>query len=342
MKGKDIPDKELIAGLDVRHPVFFYLPGLFKAADGLLLFFSCIRTVLNIRKDFPFDMIDAHYGFPDGFAAVFLGKMLQVPVSITIRGNDVTLLPQFILRRWLVKYILREADLLVAVSGGLKKMAMELIEGTRDINVIMNSVDHSVFQPKGKSSARKKIGIGFEGQIILSVGAIIKRKGFQYLLEAAAPILKDHRADVRVYIVGGSGGEQSYVAALRKLVGDLNLDERVVFWGGASHEEIVYLYNAADLFCLFSEREGCPNVLMEAIACGLPSVVCGEWADRDMIPDDDIGYIAGSRDRYELESLIRKSLARKWDREKIRSFSTRNSWVKVAEKTVGLYKGIVR
>jgi glycosyltransferase involved in cell wall biosynthesis len=101
-----------------------------------------------------------------------------------------------------------------------------------------------------------------------------------------------------------------------------------------------YLYNAADLFCLFSEREGCPNVLMEAIACGLPSVVCGDWADREMIPTDDIGYIAGSREKSELEKVIRRALESRWDREKIRNFSLENSWKKVAEKTLELYQGM--
>jgi glycosyltransferase involved in cell wall biosynthesis len=339
-KGKEVPPEEKIEGLVVYHPSFFYIPGLFKALDGIFLFLSSLLPLRRLRREFRYDFIDAHYGFPDGFAAVLLGRYFHVPVSITIRGNDVTLLPNFTMRRFFIKYALKHADLLITVSCGLKNAAFNLLREKKDIHVVMNSVDHVIFHPMNKLEARKKLSIQLEEKIILSVGALIRRKGFQYLIEAAARIIDDTKEVVKIYIVGGTGGERSYKDTLAAHVTDLGLKERVVFWGPAVHKDLVYLYNSADLFCLFSEREGCPNVLMEAIACGLPAVVSGGWADKEMIPDDDVGYIAQSTDAKELERLIRKGLERTWDREKIRAFSLENSWENVGGKTMELFRAV--
>lgn len=338
--GKISPREERIAGLDVRHPTYFYFPGMFKAADGFLLFLSSVRILAAIRKDFPFDMIDAHYAYPDGYAAVLLGKLFRVPVSITLRGNDVTLLPTFRARRWFVKRALEHADLLIAVSGGLMRKASEVLGREKEIHVVMNSVDQDAFRIMDRTDARRELGIDDDGRIILSVGALIERKGFHYLIEAFASLPDEVRKDAKVYIVGGSGGEKNHEPVLKKLVRQHGLEDRVVFWGPSSHGELLRIYNAADLFCLFSEREGCPNVLMEAIACGLPSVVCGDWADRRMIPGDEIGYIVSSRDPSVLGKAIRKALDAGWDRERIRGYSLENSWRTVAEKTMALYRDI--
>jgi glycosyltransferase involved in cell wall biosynthesis len=189
-----------------------------------------------------------------------------------------------------------------------------------------------------QSFSRERIGIDFKGRIILAVGNLIKSKGFQYLIEAAAPILKDPENNVRIYIVGGSGGALSYHSALQKLARELEVEDRVVFWGPADHEKMAFLYNSADLFCHFSESEGCPNVLVEATACGLPSVVCGEWADKEIIPSENVGFIVPSRKKADLETAIRKALSSEWSREKIRSHSLQNSWNRVADRTLELYR----
>ena len=95
------PYKEIQNGFDVYHPRFLSVPGLFKALDGLLMAFGSFRTVYRLHDRFRFNLIDAHFAYPDGYAATLLGRWFKLPVTITIRGTEVPLSRKR-LRRWMM------------------------------------------------------------------------------------------------------------------------------------------------------------------------------------------------------------------------------------------------
>ncbi len=337
IQGKRIPYREMISSLEVSHPTFYYIPKYLKFLDGFFLFLSSLWCVGRIKNIHEFSIIDSHYCFPDGFAAVLLGKIFRVPVSITLRGNDVSLLPEFKTRKIMIQYALKNANYLISVSEWLKKKAEELMNNNNRIHVVMNSVDHEMFKPMDKLMAREKMGFHEDGKIVLSIGALIERKGFQHLIKAFHKVKTEYGAKLYLYIAGGHGGEKNFEPELRALVEELKLEGSVFFLGQVPHEKLVHLYNSSDLFCLFSEREGCPNVLMEATACGIPALVCGEWADRFMIPSDVVGYISPSRNISELRHYMSRALLKNWNKAAIRSYSVCNSWEKIGNRTQAIF-----
>src|SRR6516164_1671699 len=108
-KFSQVARREMRDGIEVYHPRYFLTPKVGMALYGWLMFFSVLPVVQKLRKDFKFDLIDAHYVYPDGFAAVQLGRLFKRPVVVSARGSDVNLYRTFPLIRKLLQYVLRNA-----------------------------------------------------------------------------------------------------------------------------------------------------------------------------------------------------------------------------------------
>jgi glycosyltransferase involved in cell wall biosynthesis len=156
----------------------------------------------------------------------------------------------------------------------------------RDVlsKVVINGVDRDAFGFIEKESARRQLGLDIQRPIVLSVGSVIKRKGFDVLIEALM-LLKSQNAEDEfpiLYILGAEGPEGDYRKALQNKVTLLDLVDDVIFFGGVDNANLKLWYNAADVFCLASRGEGSPNVLTEALACGVPSVATNVGAVNDI------------------------------------------------------------
>jgi len=120
-----VPRNEIQQGIEVYHPRFFSVPGVLKCLDGLFLFLSLLSPLKRIRNDFDFDIIDAHFSYPEGLGAVLLAWFFNRPVTITLRGTIVPL-SKYLLRRVQIIYALRNATKIFSVSNSLKKRAVSL------------------------------------------------------------------------------------------------------------------------------------------------------------------------------------------------------------------------
>ncbi|HVY62097.1 MAG TPA: glycosyltransferase, partial [Planctomycetota bacterium] len=139
------PAVETREGLEVHHPTFWYVPGFLKALDGLFLFLSALACVARIRRaGFDFDVIDAHFGYPDGFAAALLGWWLRRPFSVTLRGTE-PLISRSRLRRALFRWTLRRAAARIAVAEPLAEQARAL--AGVEVVTVANGVDAGRFAP---------------------------------------------------------------------------------------------------------------------------------------------------------------------------------------------------
>jgi glycosyltransferase involved in cell wall biosynthesis len=232
-----------------------------------------------------FDVIDAHYFYPDGVAAVLLGQWLDRPVVITARGTDVNLIPRFRAPRKWILWAAAKCAGIITVSDALKRRLLELGVEPGKVTTLRNGVDLKFFCPlPDRSVIRSKLGI--DGFTLLSVGHLIERKGHHLIIEALSRL-----PDVSLVIVG-SGHMLDELKALARATG---VKDRVKFVGVLGQEKLRLYYNAADALVLASSREGMANVLLESIACGTPAVATRLWGNPEVISTDAAGQLTRER-----------------------------------------------
>jgi len=312
--------------MDVYHPRYFMTPKVGMMTYGILMYLSAIRTITRLQKTFEFDVIDSHFVYPDGFAGVLLGRHFRKPVVVSARGSDISSYSRFPLIRPLLRYTLRRADRVIAVCKALKDAMVDLNVPADKIFVVPNGVDPGKFSPYQRTEARRKLGLP-NTTILLSVGNLIPLKGFHLLIKALKILITDFsRTDLHLVIVGEGKSRRE----LQALITELQLEAHVRLVGSQPHQELFLWYSAANLFCLASDREGWPNVLLESLACGVPVVATAVWGIPDIICSENYGLLT-DRDEHALARTINLALESSWNREAIVSYAMSRTWDRVAD-----------
>jgi teichuronic acid biosynthesis glycosyltransferase TuaC len=336
------PREEEIGGLAVSHPTFFYTPRIGKPFDGYALYASARAEVQRLAQGFRPDLVDAHFGFPDGFAAVRLARMLGVPAVITLRGTEPMIATIGRMRRRALASALSQADRLIAVSHPLAELARELVAETGrpmpPVAVIENGVDSARFTPGDAAAARRALGLPEAGRLLVSVGHLSPRKGFQRVLRVLPEVFAQ-APDLRFAVVGGPGAEGDNGAELRRLAAPLG--ERVVFAGAQPPEDVAQWLRAADLFVLASDQEGCPNVVWEALATGLPVVATQVGEIPRMVPEPTGRLFAEPEDGPALRDALLDALGHPFDRAAIRAWAERHTWEGVAVRVAAEWRAAI-
>lgn len=320
----DAPRRESHQGIDILHPRFFSVPGTFKQLDGLFMALASYFTLKKLQRAGKLDILDAHFAYPDGYAAMLLGKWLDVPVTITLRGTEVPHSKNPKLRPLLVR-ALQGAARVYSVSDSLRRHAISLGIPGGKIRVVGNGVDTKKFQPVDKREARKKLAIGHGAKVLVSVGALVERKGFHRVIECLPGLLRSF-PDLYYLMVGAAGPEGDFSAELRRQVAELGLQDRVRFLGAMPSTELKWPLAAADVFVLATRNEGWANVFLEAMACGLPVVTTDVGGNAEVVCRDELGSIVPFDDRSALEQALRQALERKWPRDAIIAYARENAW----------------
>jgi glycosyltransferase involved in cell wall biosynthesis len=327
-----VPRHVDMGGLSVEHPTFFYVPGILKILDGLFLFLSVWPAVRRVRRTADFDLIDAHFAFPEGFAAALLSLWYRRPFTVTMRGTEI-LIARHALRRLAIAWVLRRADRVIAVAEPLARFAVSLGVPPARVVVVENGVDADTFRPSAQTAARQGLGLTLGGPVIVSVGHLSPRKGFQRVVRVMPKLLQTH-ATARFVIVGGPGGEPNNRPALEALVRAIGLEEHVVFAGPQPPARVAQWLNAADVFVLASDYEGCPNVVLEALACGKPVVATRVGHVDRMVPDYAGIIVDSADDEVALWRALDQALTTNWHEDRIRAYAERQSWSGVATRVL--------
>ncbi len=328
---------EMRDGIEVYHPRYCLTPKVGMTLYGLMMFLSVLATVKKIRADFDFDLIDAHYVFPDGFAGVLLGWYFRKPVVVSARGSDINQYANLPLIRQLLRYTLGKAKSVIAVCQALNEAMIDLGVAPEKIRVIPNGVDHDKFFPVPQAEARKKLGLPTDKRIILSVGGLVPRKGFDVLIKALSRLArKSSTGDFYLAIVGDGPARE----ALEKLAASLGLGENVRLIGSVPHEELNSWYSAADLFCLVSDREGWPNVLLESLACGTPVVATNIWGVPEIIRSETIGLLT-ERTEQAVAATLARAFETRWVADDLTAYAKQHSWERVAQSVHGVFESVL-
>jgi teichuronic acid biosynthesis glycosyltransferase TuaC len=333
-----IAKTEVIDGIQVYHPRYFISPKVGMAFYGLMMFLSIIPTIRHIRKNFNFDLIDGHYIYPDGFAAVLFGRVFRKPVVLSARGSDINLFAEFPVIRRLLRLALNKADKIIAVSEALKEAMVRLGICGEKIHVIRNGINPKHFHPLPKQQARQRISIPSDKVLILSVGNLSPNKGMDLLIKALA-ILVDELPEKNFCLV--IVGDGILRPKLEKLTASLDLTKHVYFAGHVPHEELLFWYNAADVFCLASAREGTPNVLLESLACGTPVVATRVGGIPEVVTSEFLGLLMNRTERGIADAICRV-LERRWQRTVMLRYAREHTWAGVADAIFEVFESVLR
>ena len=195
-------------GIEIRHPRFPVIPRFGMSLAPWLLYRAMVPQVAGLLAEgHAFDAIDAHYLYPDGVAATWLGQRFGLPVVITARGTDINLIPQFQVPRRLIQRAIRDADALIAVSAALKQALVELGAPAEKVAVLRNGVETDLFRPP-LNRAAVRAALGLKGPTLISVGGLIERKGHHRTIEAMRQLPGFE------LIIAGEGPERVRLAAL--------------------------------------------------------------------------------------------------------------------------------
>lgn len=337
--GAQVPRCGRLGGLQVDYPRFFVLPKVLKGLDAVSCLLATILAVrrLERREGFAAHVVDVHWTYPDLVAGCWLARTRKSRLIVTVRGREALYPGEISLRRFLLIRCLRRADAVVTLSDELKKLVAALGVTETRIRTILNGVDGGKFTLLDRSACRARLGIPGGGRVILSVGALVERKGHHRLMHAVRTLASAQK--VALYVVGAPGQEGDYSGVLHRIIAEHRL-ANVHLVGRVDHETLADWYGAADLFCLATEGEGCPNVVLEALSCGTPVVATDVGSIREVIREGENGFIVRARDRQSLRAAIERALAWSWDRSHIAQAMRSWSWERCAEEVVRTYRGM--
>jgi teichuronic acid biosynthesis glycosyltransferase TuaC len=326
-----VPRREVRSGIEVTHPRYLVIPKFGMTAAPWLMAQACKAEIGRIIDEgYDFDAIDAHYFYPDGVAAVMLGKYFNKPVVVTSRGTDINLIPQYALPRKQLLWAASNASAMITVCNALRDEMIGLgIDGSR-IVPLRNGVDLERFQPGDRRAARARLGM--DGFTAISVGLLDPRKAHDVTI-GALPMLPDVKL-----LIAGTGPERKNLEAQASRLG---VADRVTFLGGVPQTELKDYYNAADAMILSSSREGWANVLLESMACGTPVVASNVWGTPEVVAAPEAGVLMKERTSQGVADGVMALRANYPDHAATRRYAEGFSWDATTEGQLQLFARVI-
>ncbi len=332
------PKLEMQQGIAVHHPRFLSLPGVLRRLDGWAMAVASYFLLRRLKAGGA-RLIDAHFAYPDGEAATRLGRWLDLPVTITLRGTEVPHSRNPALRPHLER-ALQAATRVFSVSDSLRRLALELGAAPEKTEVVGNGVDTGVFHPVERGAARARYGLPVDAKVLVSVGGLVERKGMHRVI-ACLPALVARHPGLHYLIVGGAGPEGDMRAELDALVAKLGLQKRVHFLGNLPPAELKWPLSAADVFALATRNEGWANVFLEAMACGLPVVTTDVGGNAEVVCRPGLGTVVPFGDAAALEQALDAALVQDWDRAAILAYAREHQWERRVDSLVRAFDSLL-
>ena len=317
------------AGVAVEYIPYPTLPLVSRPLNGWVAF----RSLLPMVRSFKPDIILNYTVYPDGYAALRVGQVLKVPVVVTAIGSDLNRISDALVRV-LTKKTVRESNAVITVSRDLKTTAVALGASPEKSFAILNGCDTTIFHHRDKNEARAALQLDAAEEAVVYVGRMDVRKGLRELIEAVAS-LRERRPKLRCYLVGDGSDEP----ILREAIGQRGAGGYVRLMPPCRTEGVALWMAAADVVTLPSYMEGCPNVVIEALASGRPVVATNVGGIPELM-DDASGRLVPPRDAGALATALDEVLAKPWSGDEIAGRHSR-SWRDVAEDVLRVLEQVL-
>lgn len=331
-RSASVPRSEVRHGTDIEHPRYLLPPKVGMSLAPILLATgasSAIRRMLAAGCSF--DLIDAHYYYPDGAAAALLSRWFDIPFVVTGRGTDLNLLPNYAIpRRW-IQWTIGRAHASVVVSEALSKRLVSLGADPNRVHLIRNGVDTQQFCLLDREACRADLGLS-PGTTLLSVGNFYPFKGHDIAIDALVSLPED----TRLAIIGDGEDRKR----LEALIAARGLAHRVTLVGTTSQSELVRWYNAADVLVLASAREGTPNVILEALACGLRVVATAVGGIPEIVRSRTAGLLV-ERNADAIAAAVRDIVAEPTSRDAVRDCVSNLTWAETTRRQIELFRAVI-
>ena len=326
------PVRETWHDIDVQHPRYFLPPKVGMSIAPLVLYLGAKAALQRLLDEgFDFDVIDAHYYYPDGVAAALLARHFKKPVVVTARGSDINLIGNFAVPKLWMRWAANRAAASIGVAQALVQ-AMAMLGMPKDkLRFMPNGVDLQRFCPRPQQEARKELGWP-DAPTLISVGNLVENKGHHLVIEALS------RLPAWRLVIAGEGPERS---ALTQLVDRLGLAERVQFLGRVDQQQLATCYGAADILVLASSREGWPNVLLESMACGTPVVASAVGGVPEIVTSPIAGRMLTQRSGPTIATAVNGLFAHPIDRVGVRAHAAQCGWQGTTAAQLDLFNQLV-
>jgi len=330
------PRAETRHGIDVQHPRYFLVPKVSQSIHPFVLALGALPALRRLqRQGFDFDLIDAHFYYPDGVAAALLARWLGKPLIVTARGSDLNVFGRDAVPRTLMRWAGGVADASIGVCQAL----VDVLQGwglpMARLHVVRNGVDTQRFYPQPQAAMRTALGIG-GAPLLLSVGNLVPVKGHDIALQAMARLLPRHAGARLVFV-----GDGPLRAELQAQAQALGLAEQVHFAGAVPNETLAAWYSAADILVLASRSEGWANVLLESMACGTPVVATAVGGTGEVVTADGVGRLVPPSNPVALAEGVESLLADPPDRAKVRAHAEGFGWDESTAAQLHLFRSVL-
>jgi glycosyltransferase involved in cell wall biosynthesis len=325
------------AGLRIHHPRILVGPAfLLHSFEGSPFYHGVRRTADRLNRAQRFDLVHAHFVYPDGWAAARLARRWRVPLIVTEHASWNPWLTRHPRVRRRAIEVARQARWMIAVSRALRDNMAEFIGITDQLVVIPNAVDETVFVPKGGRPGSPRI---------VFVGLVRRVKGLDVLVRALR-LLRDRGFVLKLAVIGESPfrGYQRDQAAARELVDALGLSSQVEFLGGLPPEQVADEIRQSSALVLPSRRETFGSVLVEALACGVPVVATRCGGTEDIVVSGELGELVEPENPRALADGIATVLANqaRYDPARLRAYAVAHFGMKaVGDRLASIYRQAV-
>ena len=323
------PRHEVRNGVEVFHPRYVLPPKIGMNVAPYTMALGALPTLRRlISEGFDFDLIDAHYYYPDGVAAMLLARWLKKPFVVTARGTDLNLIPQYPWPRKLIMQTAQAASASIGVCQALMDTLADMGADRSKLHALRNGVDLQLFQPEDRVAARLKLNLAPDARYLISVGHLIERKGHHIAIDALPGL-----PEVRLLVVG-DGPDRADLQAQAKRLG---VADRVCFAGAVAQADLRWWYSAADALVLCSSREGWANVLLESMACGTPVLATNIWGTPEVVNTPAAGFLMHERSAEGVRQAWRQLTQRTPDRRETRAHAEHFSWESTTQGQLKLF-----
>lgn len=294
---------------------------------------TAARVLLPHVRAFAPDLIFSCVLYPHGYTALKIARALSVPAVAMAIGSDINRMADAVSAMH-TRAVLRESDLILSVCEDLRKKAVAMGAHPERSHSILNGCDLSTFHVIDRLQARQKLDIAADAQAVVYVGRMDIKKGLRELVEASIS-LHAQRPKLQVYLIG-DGPDQPII---QSAIDAGNAAGYIHVLTSCGFDDVAQWMAAADVATLPSYMEGCPNVVLEALACGRP-VVATDVGGIPEIMNDMCGCLVPPRDAGALAKGLSAVLDRSWDPVEISSIHGR-SWHAVADEMLALFESLV-
>ena len=276
--------------------------------ESLIMYLKLTWASILLGLKHQFQIVHAGRVLPEGLVGLFAARLFKIPLVIYAHGEEITTWRQPV-KFSVMKYVYRQADGVIANSEFTKQELLKIgVPESRIIN-LSPGVDIQLFKPGlVTEDLKKKIGVGDSNKLLLSVGRLSRRKGFDHVIKALSSLRK--KGFDAHYALIGIGEDRPY---LEQLAQDEDVVEEVHFLGHVSEEDLPRWYNAADLFVMPNreingDTEGFGMVFLEANACGKPAIAGMAGGTGGAVLDGKTGFRIDGASVDELTDCISKLL----------------------------------